>query len=155
MIFEDIYSENIELLGRILFIVMFLLVLASLLLIVRIAENTGKKRMKLIIWSASCMCATIAMGVTASILDIDPFDKEAIERNLQQKYDIASVIDTDPRYNTKYPEYSGEQLILVETKDGDKTAFFLTNDNETSEPTLHELVDNEGKEAVRLEDISK
>lgn len=77
----------------------------------------------------------------------------ALEDNLKQKYDIEQVIEDD-KYQID-TRLETEQFIQVETTDGRKAVFNLTQDMDTFEPTLSELVDNGTAGPVTLEEITK
>lgn len=95
------------------------------------------------------MAALIATSLLAERVD----SRAALENNLKQKYDIEQVIEDD-KYQLDIT-LETDQLIQVETTDGRKAIFTLTQDMETFEPTLSELVDNGTAGPVTLEEITK
>lgn len=97
--------------------------------------------------------AACIMFVTLFVTE-DISSDDALENNLKQKYDIAQVIDDDPKYKVS-SALETEQFIQIETTDGKKAVFFLTQNMNTFEPTLHELVDNGTAGPVTLEEITK
>lgn len=106
-------------------------------------------------------CSGVFTGIMAACIMVvtlfvteDIASDEALENNLKQKYDIAKVIDDDPKYKVS-SALETEQFIQVETTDGKKAVFFLTQNMNTFEPTLHELVDNGIAGPVALKDITK
>lgn len=96
--------------------------------------------------------SVFALIVTALVTEsVD--SHAALENNLKQKYDIAQIIEDD-RYEID-TTLETEQFIQVETTDGRKAIFNLTQNMDTFEPTLSELVDNGQAGPVKLEEITK
>ena len=109
---------------------------------------------------SNIMFSTLALGIlcvvalNVTVLIAENVDSHAaLENNLKQKYDIEQVIEDD-KYQID-TTLETDQFIQVETTDGRKAVFTLTQDMDTFEPTLSELVDNGAAGPVTLEEITK
>lgn len=154
MNFETVYNKSAGIWPNTFMIFAFLLLIAAVFLLMSALGRTDKSKMTRAVWGTTCGLLGFIIGITLFAVSPNATNAENLEKNLKQKYDIASIVDDDPKYKI-YPQLEREQLILVEAKDGKQGAFFLTQNHDTSEPTLHELVDNEASEPLTLEDITK
>ena len=98
----------------------------------------------------------LVLAIVGSLLatKATPTHAQNMRDNIKKKYDIAFVVDDNPKYKI-YPQETKEQIVLIETKDGRQGAFFLTQDRMNFEPTLHELVEGNHSSPVKLEEITK
>lgn len=154
MNFESIYYEDVKVFTDILFTAgPITLLIAFVFLMVAIASEGKRHTNSIIIAWVLIVLVIISMAVFV-FWNPEKINREAFENNLKQKYDIEAIIEDDPMYKVR-PQTSREQLILVENKDGQQGAFFLTQDMDTFEPTLKELTNNDGGSSLTLEDIQK
>lgn len=80
-----------------------------------------------------------------------------LKSNIMQKYDVKNVEYDFSPYQT-LPTYTGEQRVVVETKDGKRVIFNLKQSEDTNEPTLRDLPVESGQtitETITVEDIQK
>lgn len=98
----------------------------------------------------------LALAIMASLLatKATPTHDQNMRDNIAKKYDIAFIVDDNPKYKI-YPQEASEQLVLIETKDGRQGVFSLTQNRFNFEPTLSELAEEGTAVTVTLEDITK
>lgn len=155
--FEQLHDvEKFELL-KISGLILGITISSAIMLLIGSSSFKGKvSDMLFNIGRISIIIGFISLVSTAFIFfsmeDID--SDEVLESNLKQKYGIERVITDDGRYPIQ-ATIGTEQFIQVETTDNRKAVFILTQNLDTFEPTLEELVDNGTSEAVNLEDITK
>lgn len=154
MNFEPIYNTDARTFVTIMeFVVVALMCTSALFFVYAIFED-DKKQMTKFKWGLFFGVLGLVIIVSLFVIRHQTLYPEAVENNLKQKYDISSVIDDNPMYEID-PQKSEEQLIQVEAPDGRNAVFILTQDMDTFEPTLHELLDNVTSETLTLEDITK
>lgn len=154
MTFEPIYNTDARTFVTIMeFVVVALMCTSALFFVYAIFED-GKKQMTR--FKRGVFFGVLGLFIIVSLFVIrhQTLYPEAVENNLKQKYDISSVIDDNPMYEIN-PQKSEEQPIQVEAPDGRKAVFILTQEMDTFEPTLSELVDNGTAGSVTLEEITK
>lgn len=154
MNFESIYYEDIKTFLDITFSVGPIMLIIAFFFLATAMSAEGLKRTVSTIMSYVLVIPPVVAVIIVLIWQPQEINREAFENNLKQKYDITSIVDDNPMYKVR-PQTSREQLILVENKDGQQGAFFLTQDMDTFEPTLKELTNNDGGSSLTLEDIQK
>lgn len=108
-------------------------------------KNFNKKDMKQFVWIVTGMWCVLGVLLIGSAINADRLhrNEEIVSKNVSQKYQVEEVIFA-PRGrdvpNVAYPEQSESQSVTVKTNGKSRLAT-LTQDRETSEPTLTD-VDN-------------
>lgn len=92
----------------------------------------------MIIWMVAVAIMSVLVTSLAPVFLISSQNRQintqTVFANISKKYEIQSMeFKTPSKY--LYPEQSEAQPVLVQTKDGVRSAF-LTQDEKTSEPTL-------------------
>lgn len=154
MNFETIYYEDIKTFLDITFSVGPIMLIIAFFFLATAMSAEGLKRTVSTIMSYVLVIPPVVAVIIVLIWQPQEINREAFENNLKQKYDITSIVDDNPLYKVNLRK-SGEQLILVENEDEKQGAFFLTQNMDTFEPTLHELTNNDNGGSLTLEDITK